>query len=507
MTKANQIAETLNSNEYEQVAALDIGSNSFHLIVVRIVDGQVQVLHRVKQRVRLAAGLNKDNELSEEAIQRGLTCLQAIKQSLAGYAPHKVRIVATHTLRKAVNAKDFIQRAQQVIPYPVEVIAGVEEARLIYLGVAYTQTIEQQALVIDIGGGSTEFILGTGFEPTLCRSVQMGCVSFTARYFADGQITAKRMHKATTATRQALELIETRYKHLGWQQVIGTSGTIKAIINSVNQFNDTTSETTRLQDLYALRSALVEAGNAENITFTSISSERQPVIAAGLAILIGIFESFNIQQMTYANGALREGVIYELQNSIGETSSKERTAQSLVIRYDIDAAQAKRVLDTALTLFAEVQELPKKTSKVAKDLLAWASLLHEIGIQINSKGYQRHSAYILQNAELAGFNLKEQQLLAQLTRFCRKKIRWDELLEDFHEDVAWSTALVCLRLAVALNIKRQDDFLPAFEFKHKADKYKLTFPNGWLASKPILYADLESEQSYLSAIGVKLVLS
>ena len=226
---------SVESREASKVAALDIGSNSFHLVVARIVAGSVQILHRVKQKVRLAEGLNEDNVLQGEAKQRGLDTLKIIADSLKGFEPDSVRIVATHTLRRAVNAKEFIEEALQVLPYPIEVISGTEEARLIYSGVAHTNHDAGKRLVVDIGGGSTEFIIGEGLSPLLLRSLQMGCVSYTQRFFANGELKAKAFDKAIIAAEQEMEPIEERYRRLGWQRCIGTSGTIKAIYNLVQQ--------------------------------------------------------------------------------------------------------------------------------------------------------------------------------------------------------------------------------------------------------------------------------
>jgi len=498
------------NREVTKVAALDIGSNSFHLVVARIVDGSVQILHRVKQKVRLAEGLNEHNVLEGEAKQRGLDTLKIIADSLKGFEPDSVRIVGTYTLRKAVNAKEFIEEALQILPYPIEVISGTEEARLIYSGVAHTNHDAGKRLVVDIGGGSTEFIIGEGLSPLLLRSLQMGCVSYTQRFFPDGELSAKAFKKAITAAEQEMEPIEDRYRRMGWQRCIGTSGTIKAILGLIQlgKKEGEHEEPVTLKALKALKNQFIEAGHVDKLTYPLLSEERRPVIPAGLCVLIGLFKALRIESLEYSPAALREGVLYQMEDDLHNSDIRSRTANSLATRYAVDIAQAKMVLNTTFSLFNHCQKTWKLDHQDYRSILGWAALLHEVGLQINTQGVQRHSAYILQNADLPGFNQAQQDLLATLVRFHRKKIKPSQIpsFPQYRKEDVYRL-IVLLRLGVLLNIKRQEDFLPEFVVAVEKSKLSLAFPPEWLPSKPIMTADLEREKDYQAAVGIALNVS
>ena len=506
MTPFENVLETVTSRDVNKVAALDIGSNSFHLVVARIVAGSVQILHRVKQKVRLAEGLDEDNQLSEEAMQRGLQSLKIVADSLGGFAPDSVRIVATHTLRKARNAREFIEAAAQVLPYPIEVISGTEEARLIYSGVAHTSHIDGKRLVVDIGGGSTELVIGQGFDALLCRSVQVGCVSFSKRFFADGELKAKAFEKAITATEQALELIEEKYRRTGWQQCVGTSGTIRSLANWAQTLPGAGKEQQlTLKDLKLLMRQCIDAGHVSKLDFPGLSDDRRAVIAGGLAIMIGVFQSLQIDTLLYSSAALREGVIYQMEDDLHHADIRGRTAASVATRYDVDTAHANAVLTTCLMLFDEVAKSWKLTHKDYRSMLAWAALLHEVGLQINSRGVQRHSGYILANLDMPGFTQEQQELLATLVRFHRKKIKENEIpLFLQYDGTAIRQLIGLLRLSVLLNIKRQENFIPSLAIETNKSSLTLGFPDGWLAEKPIMSADLEREVNTWKTLGLSL---
>ena len=506
MPNVNSAFDSVEVRDTSKVAALDIGSNSFHLVVARIVAGSVQILHRVKQKVRLADGLNKDGTLSEEAIQRGLDTLEVIAESLQGFDATNVRVVATYTLRKATNAKEFLKAAKTVFPFPIEVIAGAEEARLIYQGVAHTNHQLGQRLVVDIGGGSTEFIIGESFEAKILRSLQMGCVSYTNRFFKSGELKPKHFDKAITCARQELEMINKQYKQIGWKTCIGTSGTIKVIIELAAQLDTTNRESTvSLSDLYTLMALCCAAGNSQDLKLAGLSVERQPVLAAGLSILIGIFKSLKIEVMEFSPAALREGVLYEMEDHMQHEDIRERSAESLATRYDVDVAHAKRVLATTMDLYQQCKKSWKIDNKELKNLLGWAALLHEVGLQINTRGIQRHSGYILQNIELPGFGQEQQSLLATLVRFHRKKIKVIEIPEFtiLAEEQVYKL-ITLLRLGVMLNIKRQDDILPDIALTAEAQTLDIELPENWLQNKPVFSADIERESLYLKELGLIL---
>jgi len=503
MTPVEAVLSEIETRDAQKVAALDIGSNSFHLVVARIVAGSVQIVHRVKQKVRLAEGL-VNGKLTDEGLERGLEAIQIIAESLKGFEPDSVRIVATHTLRRASNANKFIARSRKIIPYPVEVISGVEEARLIYSGVAHTAHTEGQRLVIDIGGGSTEFVIGEGFNAKLCRSLQMGCVSYTTRFFKSNELKAKQFDKAITAAQQELELVENKYLRLGWQQCIGTSGTIKTII-ALCQENPERESPISLKQLKQLMKDCIEAKTVDALDFPALTEDRRPVLAAGLAILIGIFKSLRIDVMEFSSAALREGVLYQMSETLEHNDIRSRTAQSLAMRYDVDTHQATRVHDVALKIFEGCSANWKIDTPQLHSMLGWAALLHEVGLQINSRSLQRHGAYILQNVDMPGFNQEEQLLLATLVRYQRKKIRDTEIPEfDQFSSAAVIQLIVILRSAVLLNIKRQEDILPNFEILALDNDISLKFENDWLANKPIFEADLARECFYLKALGIEV---
>ncbi len=507
--QANLITKTLDrieGTDSTKIAVLDIGSNSFHLVVARVISNTVQILHKTKVKVHLADGLSKDNHLSKDAINRGLEALEIIQHSLEGFEPETVRIVATYTLRKAKNALAFIKLAKKILPYPIEIIAGQEEARLIYNGVAHTETLEGKTLVIDIGGGSTEFSIGEQFTPILLRSIDIGCVSFKHLFFKEEKIKRKMFNKAIAHAQQQLAMIEDKYIRQGWQQCIGTSGTIESIITIVNK--DSTHSTLSLFQLEQLKEKLIKSQDISVLELEDVNVDRKQLVPAGLAILIAIFKSFEIKQMSFAQAALREGVIYEMEDSLTHSNVQERSVQSLATRYDIDKEQANLVLNTAFKLFKHAKKEWRLKASGLKRILGWAALLHEIGLHVSSSSVQKHSHYILSNSDLPGFNAEQQQLLAILTRFHRKRIRLEDIpvfsqfsAKDVHH------CMVLLRLSVLLNMKRQQDFLPDFDVTVTDNEMSLTFPPQWLALRPVIAINLNEEKERLAKVGIELRFS
>ncbi|WP_137167956.1 exopolyphosphatase [Salinimonas lutimaris] len=509
MTNQETALIGVESREVTKVAALDIGSNSFHLVVARINAGSVQILHRIKQKVRLAAGLDSNNMLSEEAINRGLESLRVVAESLRGFEPDSVRIVATHTLRRAVNARDFIRAAREILPYPIEIIPGQEEARLIYSGVAHTSHHDGRRLIVDIGGGSTEFVIGESFEPILCSSLQMGCVSFTERFFANGELKAKSFDKAIMAVEQELEVIQNKFIRQGWIECIGTSGTIKTLFNAAQRDRPNGHAVpVTLKSLKALMKQLIDIGHVDQLNIPEISEDRRAVIAGGLAILIGVFQTLNISGLHYSSAALREGVLYQMEDELHNADIRGRTAASLATRYDIDTPQANMVLTTSRFIYRHCAKSWKLKNKDFDSMLGWAATLHEVGLQINSRSVQRHSAYILSNVDMPGFTQEQQELLATLVRFHRKKIKTAEIPEfNQYDKQSVQRLIAILRLGALLNIKRQEGFLPEFEARATKQGLALVFPPEWLSKRPVLSADLEQEQAYWKAIDMSLTVS
>ncbi|KGK20020.1 exopolyphosphatase [Vibrio navarrensis] len=491
-----------------EIAAIDLGSNSFHMVVAKVADEDLQLVSRHKQRVQLADGLDDEMNLSDEAMERGLECLSMFAERLQGFDADNVRIAATHTLRQAKNAHVFLQRARQVLPFPIEIIPGEEEARLIYLGVAHTQIEATSKLVIDIGGGSTEMIIGTEFEPELLNSKQMGCVSFTNRFFSNGKISKKNFSKAILASEQKLESIAAQYRKRGWDIAFGSSGTIKAIREVLIGigFEDGIITGPRLNTLIEV---LCEFDTINDIELPGLTEERKSVFAAGVAILSAIFQDLKIKEMHYSDGALREGLMYEMESRLARSDIRMRTTENLAKKHLVDLEHAARVKGLAVELLEQVhQTLGIKRKSDLFAMLEWAALLHEVGLSISLRGFQRHSAYILQHTNMPGFNSEQQLLLSSLTRYQRKSLKLTELA-DFHlydkEQVVHLIRI--LRLAILINGQRNDDPLPEFSLEVNGNCWTLRGQQAdWLGNNKLLSADLQSEQERWQQVNWQLVI-
>lgn len=487
----------------ELIAAVDLGSNSFHLVIARVVDGALQLLHREKQKVQLADGLDEQQMLSDEAMQRGLLVLHQFADTLKNMPPQSVRVIATYTLRRAKNCARFLQLAQQVFPFPIEVIAGQEEARLIYQGVAHFETYAGQRLVIDIGGGSTEFAIGVDFQPLKLASRNMGCVSFAKFFFSKGKISAKRFERALIQAEQELEVISSAYKETGWQQVVGTSGTIKTIKDIVSGLG-WHPHVIRREHLEKLQQLLILQESCDHLDLPGLTEDRKQLLAPGLAILLASFRMLGIEEMVYVDAALREGVLYEMSDRLQHQDIRQHTILSLIKRYAVDTEQAGRVAATAQQLFSQLAPTWQLTAEWL-EILRFAAHVYEIGLQINSSAVQRHSAYILNNANLPGFNQEQQRLLATLVRFHRRKIKPDDIVPFYlYRQQDFYHALVIFRLAVLLNQKRRDDVLPEVNVSVQGAQLNLLLPPDWYQQQSVLAADLRSEQLFLKRLGITL---
>jgi exopolyphosphatase/guanosine-5'-triphosphate,3'-diphosphate pyrophosphatase len=487
-------------------AAIDLGSNSFHMIVARINNGHIQVLDRLREMVQLAAGLDGRNRLSEEAQQRALDCLARFGQRLRHIPPAQLRIVGTNTLRLARNSAEFLARAEAVLGHSVEIISGPEEARLIYLGVMHSvAAIPGRRLVIDIGGGSTELIIGEQFEPLHLTSLKMGCVSISRACFDDGRLTEARMHKADLLVQLRLEPVGEEYRDLGWQIATGASGTIKAIQEVVTR-EGWSREGITVEALRRLRGALLETGNTAAIaTRWQLEPARAKVFAGGFAVLHGLYEALGIARMEVSDGALREGVIYDLQGRIRHEDVRDRTIATVTHRYALDDAQAKRVLATSRELLKQVGAGWDLQVAQCAHLLDWAARLHEIGLLLSHQDYHKHGAYLLQYADLPGFSRSDQTLLAALVRRHRRSFPPDAFA---HLPKEWAPPIqrlgVLLRLAVMLHRSRSRQLLPTLVLNVNGQRLELRFPEHWLAGHPLTRADLENEAQYLRKAGFRL---
>lgn len=494
--------------DVRDVAAIDLGSNSFHMVVAKVVDQDLQLISRHKQRVRLAAGLDGQKNLDNASIERGLECLAMFAERLQGFEEHNVRIAATHTLRQANNAHIFLQRAREVLPFPIEIIPGIEEARLIYLGVAHTQPESNSKLVVDIGGGSTEMIIGSGFEPELINSKQMGCVSYTKYHFANGKLSKKNFATAILAAEQKMEALAYHYKKKGWDIAFGSSGTIKAIREVLIGlgFEDGLITAKRLDKLIGI---LCQWQTIEEIELAGLAPERQPVFAAGVAILAAIFNSLKISQMHFSEGALREGLLFEMEDSFKRADIRMRTTENLASKHLVDLEHATKIKHQATEFLQQLhKQLGIKKSSQLFDLLEWSALLHEVGLSISLQGFHRHSAYILGHTYMPGFNREQQRVLAVLVRFQRKALKLHQMEEFSLFKKKHIIGLIrILRLAILLNGQRNDEPLAPLSLSIDGDKWTLTSQDeNWLEANKLLAADLASEQEYWQNVGWELSL-
>ncbi|HGM6911204.1 TPA: exopolyphosphatase [Serratia marcescens] len=497
------------TNKPQEIAAIDLGSNSFHMVIARVVNGALQVLGRLKQRVHLADGLDSNNVLSEEAIERGLACLALFAERLQGFPADNVTIVGTHTLRQAVNAEVFLKRAAKVIPYPIEIIAGQEEARLIFMGVEHTQPEKGRKLVIDIGGGSTELVIGEDFEPLLAESRRMGCVSFAQLFFPGGEISKNNFRRARLAAAQKLETLAWQYRIQGWQYALGASGTIKAAHEVLVAMGEKDGLIT-LDRLEMLAEQVLQFKSFGSLSLPGLSEDRQSVFVPGLAILCGVFDALAIRDLRLSDGALREGVLYEMEGRFRHQDIRSRTAKSLADHYNIDREQAKRVLETTELLYSQwMAQNTKLAHPQLEALLKWAAMLHEVGLSINHSGMHRHSAYILQNSNLPGFNQEQQLLLAALVRFHRKAIKLEELPRlNLFKKKHYLPLIQLLRLSTLLNNQRQSTTTPeTLRLSTDDNHWTLRFPAGYLAQNNLVQLDFEREQAYWNdVVGWKLLI-
>lgn len=492
-----------------EFAAIDLGSNSFHMIVARIVNGSIQVLSRLKRRVRLADGLDENLVLSQDAIDRGIACLALFAKRLEGFSAENVKVVGTYTLRRAINNQAFLEQAKAVFPYPISIISGQQEARLIYSGVSHTQPETGRKLVVDIGGGSTEMTIGDDFIPIRAESRHMGCVSFAKRFFLQGELTIERFDSAYQLAMEKIEDLMWEYKELGWDYALGSSGTIKTVhqVLIANGYRDGLITESRLQKIIDI---CLEFKSLNEIKLRGLLDERADVLVPGLAILLALFHTFRIDVLRYSNGALREGVMYGLEKSFQVGDIRQRTAEALAEQFALDKQQAKRVEHTALILFDQIKTWKNRRQvQDLRSMLKWASLLHEIGIVVNHNNVHRHSAYLIANRDLPGFDFEQQTLLSVLMRYHLKGFKRSDIRSINRYQCRDVLTLVrVFRLAVLLNRSRQATVVPKqLNLVIENNAWQLTFEQGFLANNPLISIDLEEEQKILASTNLQFAVS
>lgn len=483
-------------------AAIDLGSNSFHMLVVRHIDGSVQTMAKIKRKVRLAAGLDEHNALSLEAMQRGWDCLSLFAERLQDIPTENIRIVGTATLRTATNIDKFLVQANQILGRDIEVICGEEEAATIYKGVAHTSGGSGRRLVVDIGGASTELIIGEGFEAKALTSLKMGCVTWLERHFKDRQLTASNFNNAIQAAKDTLQPILEQYTQIGWDVCVGASGTVQALQEIM--LAQGMDEVITLAKLKRLQKQAMRAEHLEELEIEGLTLERALVFPSGLSILIAIFELLEIDSMTLAGGALREGLVYEMVDELKQDDIRARTIASVQSRYQIDTHYGEQVALLAAKLLTQCQ--PDWISEEqGLFLLDTAAKLHEIGLTIDFKKGGEHSAYLLQSLDLPGFTRAQKHLLGELAR------RYREQLTSLPEQHAISgtsakRVLRLLRLAVLLSHRRNPALEPNVNLESDGDKLTLTLDSQWLEANPLTAAELEIEANRQTDIGWPLTV-
>lgn len=489
-----------------EYAVIDLGSNSFQMVIARITNGSVYIIDRLRYAVRLAAGLDDQMAMSEAAMQRGLDALTLFAERLQGYAAENVAVIGTYTLRVATNTDDFIERAATILPYPIRVISGHQEARLIFMGVEHTQPEQGQILVVDIGGGSTECIIGKDFTPLLVESCSMGCVSFADIYFPNEEISRERFERARAAAAQKIAPFAAQYREYGWACGLGTSSTIKSIARVLASMEEPEGRVTRA-GLERLVADVLNYTSFDRLMLPGLSKERKGIFVPGLAILCGVFDAFALETLCYCASGLREGMLYETEPTWRCHDIRRRSFEALATQYMMDTAQAERVTHTLTTLYEQWrQQNPTLVNRWLAPLLPWSGLLHDIGLSLNFSGRQRHGAYLLQNATIPGFDHDQLSVLAAWVGAQRKSMKVEDLpLSPLFKKEQLLPLILILRLAVIFHRKRQASVLPdSWSLACKGMHWTLYLPEHYQMQQQIMMDDLEKEKGHWKKLGWKL---
>ncbi|MFW8591581.1 guanosine-5'-triphosphate,3'-diphosphate pyrophosphatase [Glaciecola sp. 2405UD65-10] len=489
----------------EYYAAIDLGSNSFHMVIIRVLAGSVQIVSKNKHKVRLAAGLNDDNLLSQEAIDRGLACIRNFAEKLQDIPFDNVKIVATATLRLATNAEEFVEPAQSILNHKIHVISGEEEARQIYLGVAYTSANQGNTLVIDIGGASTEVILGRDLQAVHLNSFNMGCVTYMERYFQDGELSSDNFDAAYQAAKATIaEHIDT-FLCFDWQQCLGASGTPQAVTQIL--VKQGINDAIRLRYLYDLREQCITQKHVSRLEIDGLPAARQAIFPSGLAILIALFESLHIHNMQVAGGALREGIIYGMLENYQKSDRRTQGLNQLISRFHIDPSQSQRAQKLALELCQQMCSQANICDYDTHSLTSAAAALHELGLHIGYKQYHEHGAYILNHVEITGFTSLQRMMIRDLVLLHRSPID-NAALSNYSDEL--KAMLICclrvLRITIILVSRRKDAAIPKIQLAIDNDQWTLHLAQDIKIKHPLIYTELVHECYLQHRAGWKLAL-
>lgn len=463
------------------LAAIDLGSNSFRLEIGRYHSGHIERIEYIKETVRQGNGLDENKNLSLAAMQRGWECLARFAERLHGFKKQQVRAVATQTLREAKNRDDFLRKAQAILGFAIEVVSGHEEARLIYQGVSrLLPQSDEKRLVVDIGGRSTEMILGQGYQANNMESYRLGSVAWSTGYFAKGQLTAAAFKTADIAAKAVLDQALDSFPPTEWSVAYGSSGTVGAVGDLLSANGWASGVITR-SGLDWLVERMIKAGHIDQFRVEGLKEDRRPVLGGGVSVLRAIFDLFDIQQMVPAQGALRHGALYDLIDRDTDGGDvRERTVRWLATRFSVDEAQAQRVSAVSTALFAQMATLDAQNERYSQKL-AWAARLHEIGTHISHDRSYHHGAYILDNVDAPGFSIPELHRMSELVLGQRGKLR---KLEQALADELFAMQLMSLRLAVLLCHARQMPEHESIKLSFKPGAFKLSTNPGWAKRYP-----------------------
>ncbi len=492
------------------LATVDMGSNSFRLEMARLEHGQLVRIDYYKEPVRLGAGLDANGNLTPEAIARSVACLERFSERLRGVAPYAVRAVATQSLRSAKNPEAFLKPAQEALGYPIEIIAGREEARLIYLGVSHDLPKDGESrLVVDIGGGSTEVILGSNFTPHELNSFRIGCVSHTLKFFPDGRPTKRSFEKAVIAASAVFEEARATFNAEHWKYAVGSSGTIETIaelcvmLDPKNGGKENTTYPITRERMSALAQLMLNKEPKKWPFASTMREQRAQVLAGGLAVLMGLFHALDVQEMRPCYSALRQGVMIDLLEQLrgGGTrlDVRKQTMLRLMRRYSVDTTQAQRVHELAMALYAQVAP---DAEELARQRLSWAAMTHEIGMAVSHDGYHKHGAYLMANTDLAGFSRFAQSYLADLISAQIGGLR--KCIDMLEKNPDFPTHTLCLRLAVLLAHARVDIELPQAVLKFKNRKIQWSIERTWRDAHPLTDYLIEEEWRAWEKVGFKI---
>lgn len=488
----------------ETYAAIDLGSNSFHLLVSRREHGELRVLDRIKEMVRLGGGLDNAGRLDPETRQNALDCLARFGQRLRGIPDDNMRAVGTWTFRRMKNANAFLLAAEARLGCSIDIIAGREEARLIYLGVSQgVSGHEDRKLIIDIGGGSTEIIIGQGPDALLLESVQFGCVSLTQRFFGKGKISLKRWNRGMAAVMAEMQELRMRYLATGWQTAIGSSGTVLAVSEICHQagLGETDIERASLEKI---RDRLLQFKTTAEVQFPGLSEQRQPVLAGGLLMLMACFETLELQKIRTSPFALREGLLYDMLGRLEHRDPRDNTVLAFKRRHGVDEDQANRIKAAVASLFVQLSA-DFGLRPIHQQILDWAADLHEVGLSVSHSHYQQHSAYLVEQSDMPGFTTTEQQFIAALVRYHRRSIVGDftqALPPRVHQ--ALKQCLLCLRLAFIFCRSRDSRTIPDLIIEVEGETVSLKLTDDWLRTNPLTVHDLQTEVQEIRRTGISL---